>query len=207
MDRSTTPANVSAAVRISDGVPPAVVEQATQYLGWRSLGAQDTVSEGVAVVDVLAGSGGELVLAGIASADEPRPRAAVSLAPSVRVADLASSMVEIARRQANRGAITQRRRWVDRVVATLSNREQLILRMVYDEYPNTEIASVCAVSVRTIESARGKIFRELGVKSVVGLARLLAETGFYDDAPAEYLPSNPADLRHLAGGASDKSHA
>jgi DNA-binding CsgD family transcriptional regulator len=207
MDRSAPSANLSAVIRLSEGVSPTPVEQAAQYLGWRSIGSRDTVSEGSTVIDVLPRGNGELVVAGLAPADDPGPRAAVAVAATVGVPELAHLMVEAARRQAHRSSTSQRRRWVDRIVGSLSKREQLILRMVFDECPNTEIASVCSVSVRTIESARGKIFRELGVKTVVGLARLIAETGFYDDAPADYLPVSPDQLRHLAGEVSDKLHA
>ncbi|MGL4513359.1 MAG: LuxR C-terminal-related transcriptional regulator [Lacipirellulaceae bacterium] len=198
MDRFATSALVPAVVRVAAAASRSRVEQAAGSLGWRVASAEGFTPADATAIDAMEGASGGLVIAAVASADDHPPRPAMELGAEASASDVARAMVEAARWKARRAEVGQRRKWVERIIGGLSKREQLILRMVFDECPNTQIASVCAVSVRTIESARGKVFRELGVATVVGLARLLAETGVYDDAPADYLP--PVDsFRNIAG--------
>lgn len=60
-------------------------------------------------------------------------------------------------------------------VADLTDREQAVMRLVIDGLPNKLIADELAISVRTVEVHRARVFDKMMVKSAVELANLLRE--------------------------------
>ena len=60
-------------------------------------------------------------------------------------------------------------------VADLTDREQAVMRLVIDGVPNKLIADELAISVRTVEVHRARVFDKMMVKSAVELANLLRE--------------------------------
>jgi two-component system response regulator DctR len=74
----------------------------------------------------------------------------------------------------------ERRRARERVrecVAELTEREREVMQLVIDGRPNKLIADALAISVRTVEVHRARVFDTMGVKSAVELANLLREPG------------------------------
>lgn len=78
---------------------------------------------------------------------------------------LAQSRATIARRLA-RARITEQ-------VAELSQREREVMQHVVEGLPNKLIADQLAISVRTVEVHRARVFEKMAVKSAVELANLL----------------------------------
>jgi len=66
---------------------------------------------------------------------------------------------------------------VKRALAELTERESEVMRLVIDGRPNKSIADVLAISVRTVEVHRARVFEKMNVKSAVELANLLRESG------------------------------
>jgi two-component system, LuxR family, response regulator DctR len=62
---------------------------------------------------------------------------------------------------------------VARSVAELTEREREVMHLVIDGKPNKLIADALAISVRTVEVHRARIFDKMGVRSAVELANLL----------------------------------
>jgi two-component system response regulator DctR len=62
---------------------------------------------------------------------------------------------------------------IDKKLADLTEREQSVMRLVIDGLPNKQIAEELAISVRTVEVHRARVFEKLGVKSAVELANLM----------------------------------
>jgi two-component system response regulator DctR len=60
-------------------------------------------------------------------------------------------------------------------LAELTDRESDVMRLVVDGLPNKLIADSLAISVRTVEVHRARVFDKMGVKSAVELANLLRE--------------------------------
>ncbi len=58
-------------------------------------------------------------------------------------------------------------------LTNLTEREQSVMRLVIDGHPNKIIADQLAISMRTVEVHRARVFEKLGVKSAVELANLL----------------------------------
>ena len=58
-------------------------------------------------------------------------------------------------------------------VAELTEREREVMQLVIDGKPNKLIADALAISVRTVEVHRARVFDKMGVKSAVELANLL----------------------------------
>jgi two-component system, LuxR family, response regulator DctR len=65
-----------------------------------------------------------------------------------------------------------RRSLVDRI-AELTDRERDVMRLVVEGLPNKLIADQLAISVRTVEVHRARVFDKMEVKSAVELANLL----------------------------------
>ena len=78
---------------------------------------------------------------------------------------LAASRACLQSRQAQQG--------VARAVAELTEREREVMHLVIDGKPNKLIADALAISVRTVEVHRARVFDKMGVKSAVELANLL----------------------------------
>jgi two-component system response regulator DctR len=76
-------------------------------------------------------------------------------------------------------AIQRRRgsRAVGQALAELTEREREVMRLVIEGRPNKAIADVLAISVRTVEVHRARVFEKMNVKSAVELANLLRESG------------------------------
>jgi two-component system, LuxR family, response regulator DctR len=73
-------------------------------------------------------------------------------------------------------ATLSRRRGVDqtqRLLGELTDRERDVMNLVIDGRPNKLIADALAISVRTVEVHRARVFEKMGVKSAVELANLL----------------------------------
>ena len=77
--------------------------------------------------------------------------------------------------QASAGALAQRRAdtAVARAVAELTEREREVMQLVLAGRPNKLIADELAISVRTVEVHRARVFDKMNVKSAVELANLL----------------------------------
>lgn len=75
----------------------------------------------------------------------------------------------------SRAAIAQRlgRARITEKVAELSQREREVMRFVVEGLPNKLIADQLAISVRTVEVHRARVFDKMAVKSAVELANLL----------------------------------
>lgn len=61
-------------------------------------------------------------------------------------------------------------------VDELTEREQAVMRLVIDGLPNKLIADQLAISVRTVEVHRARVFDKMQVKSAVELANLLRDS-------------------------------
>ena len=77
----------------------------------------------------------------------------------------------------SRAAILQRmqRERMQRQLAELTAREREVMELVIAGRPNKLIADALAISVRTIEVHRARVFEKMGVHSAVELANLLRE--------------------------------
>jgi two-component system, LuxR family, response regulator DctR len=75
-------------------------------------------------------------------------------------------------------AIEQRRAGnaVRRALAELTEREREVMQLVIDGKPNKVIADALAISVRTVEVHRARVFDKMNVKSAVELANVLRES-------------------------------
>jgi two-component system, LuxR family, response regulator DctR len=62
-----------------------------------------------------------------------------------------------------------------RVAGDLTEREREVMRLVIGGKPNKRIADALAISVRTVEVHRARVFDKLGVKSAVELANLMRD--------------------------------
>jgi len=80
--------------------------------------------------------------------------------------------------QASAEAIVRRRAAaaVGQALAELTEREREVMQLVIDGRPNKSIADVLAISVRTVEVHRARVFEKMNVKSAVELANLLRES-------------------------------
>jgi two-component system, LuxR family, response regulator DctR len=77
--------------------------------------------------------------------------------------------------QASASALLQRRAGsgVEKALAELTEREREVMRLVVDGKPNKLIADALAISVRTVEVHRARVFEKMNVKSAVELSNLL----------------------------------
>lgn len=66
---------------------------------------------------------------------------------------------------------------VQRALAELTEREREVMRLVIDGRPNKLIADALAISVRTVEVHRARVFDKMNVRSAVELANLLRDAG------------------------------
>ena len=66
---------------------------------------------------------------------------------------------------------------INKKLSDLTEREQSVMRLVMDGQPNKLIADELAISVRTVEVHRARVFEKLGVKSAVELANLVRVKG------------------------------
>lgn len=65
---------------------------------------------------------------------------------------------------------------VNRALAELTERETEVMRLVIEGRPNKLIADALAISVRTVEVHRARVFEKMNVKSAVELANLLRDS-------------------------------
>jgi two-component system response regulator DctR len=79
--------------------------------------------------------------------------------------------------QSSADAILRRRTaaLLAQALAELTEREREVMRLVIDGRPNKAIADSLAISVRTVEVHRARVFEKMNVKSAVELANLLRE--------------------------------
>lgn len=66
---------------------------------------------------------------------------------------------------------------VRRSLSELTEREREVMQLVVDGRPNKNIADQLAISVRTVEVHRARVFEKMNVKSAIELANLLRESG------------------------------
>lgn len=71
----------------------------------------------------------------------------------------------------------ERRERVRRRLDELTERERDVMRLVIEGRPNKLIADELAISVRTVEVHRARVFEKMDVRSAVELANLLREQG------------------------------
>jgi two-component system response regulator DctR len=64
---------------------------------------------------------------------------------------------------------------LQRALGELTEREREVMQLVVEGKPNKLIADALAISVRTVEVHRARVFEKMGVKSAVELANLLRE--------------------------------
>lgn len=76
---------------------------------------------------------------------------------------------------ASRAAIEARRAHLllQQRLAELTEREREVMRLVADGRPNKLIADALAISVRTVEVHRARVFEKMGVRSAVELSNVL----------------------------------
>jgi two-component system response regulator DctR len=67
----------------------------------------------------------------------------------------------------------EERQQLRRQVAELSERERDVMRLIVEGLPNKLIADQLAISVRTVEVHRARVFDKMAVRSAVELANLL----------------------------------
>ncbi len=81
--------------------------------------------------------------------------------------------------QASAQALTERRarQATAKALSELTERERDVMRRVIDGRPNKVIAEALAISVRTVEVHRARVFEKMNVKSAVELANLLRDLG------------------------------
>ena len=87
-----------------------------------------------------------------------------SLVDRIEQALHVSAQALLARRQQQQAA---------RALAELTEREREVMRLVIEGRPNKLIADELAISVRTVEVHRARVFEKLNVKSAVELANKL----------------------------------
>jgi DNA-binding CsgD family transcriptional regulator len=63
------------------------------------------------------------------------------------------------------------------LLATLTDRELDVLRLVADELPTHQIADRLCISIPTVETHRRHLMQKLGVKSVVGMVKFAVKHG------------------------------
>lgn len=64
-----------------------------------------------------------------------------------------------------------------RLVVNLTARETQILKLITDGLTTKEIAARLFISVPTVETHRGSLFKKTGSRNVAGLVRFAIETG------------------------------
>ncbi|NDW21736.1 response regulator transcription factor [Alteromonas hispanica] len=62
-------------------------------------------------------------------------------------------------------------REIERAINTLSNRENTVLELLIDGYPNKSIAKRLDISLRTVEVHRSRIFEKMAAKNVAELVK------------------------------------
>jgi two-component system response regulator DctR len=80
---------------------------------------------------------------------------------------LGASLRALERQQARRGLVER--------IAELTERERDVMRLVVEGLPNKLIADQLAISVRTVEVHRARVFDKMEVKSAVELANRLRD--------------------------------
>lgn len=65
-------------------------------------------------------------------------------------------------------------------VVPITKRELQILRLIYDEYTNPEIANLLGISRRTVDTHRKNLLRKLNVRNTAGLIRYALRSGYVD---------------------------
>ena len=81
--------------------------------------------------------------------------------------------------QASADALLARRgmQGLQRALSELTEREREVMHLVVEGRANKAIADELAISVRTVEVHRARVFEKMNVKSAVELANLLRESG------------------------------
>ena len=81
--------------------------------------------------------------------------------------------------EASAPALLQRRaqQATMRALAELTERERDVMRLVIEGRPNKGIADELAISVRTVEVHRSRVFEKMNVRSAVELANMLRDEG------------------------------
>lgn len=87
-----------------------------------------------------------------------------------RVEEALRRSAEVLASRRERGALQNR-------LAELTERERDVMRLVARGLPNKLIADQLAISVRTVEVHRARVFDKMDVKSAVELANLLRDVG------------------------------
>lgn len=65
-------------------------------------------------------------------------------------------------------------------IVPITKRELQILRLIYDEYTNPEIANLLGISRRTVDTHRKNLLRKLNVRNTAGLIRYALRSGYVD---------------------------
>lgn len=92
-----------------------------------------------------------------------------------------NALVDRVEQALNRSAQVQAQRAVQRNLqqrlGSLTDRERDVMHLVIEGLPNKLVADQLAISVRTVEVHRARVFDKMGVKSAVELANVLRQLG------------------------------
>ncbi len=64
----------------------------------------------------------------------------------------------------------------------ISSREIEVLKLIAQEFSNSEIADKLFISIRTVDTHRRNLLEKLGVKNTAGLVKFAIQKGFLDEA-------------------------
>ncbi len=64
--------------------------------------------------------------------------------------------------------------------SSITKRELQILRLIYDEYTNPEIANLLGISRRTVDTHRKNLLRKLNVRNTAGMIRYALRNGYVE---------------------------
>lgn len=77
--------------------------------------------------------------------------------------------------EGSRKSKPEKRKLYQSFLPLLSRREKEILRLVLDQYTNSEIADKLCIAIKTVEGHRANIFSKLNVKNMAGLTKMVVD--------------------------------
>jgi len=77
-------------------------------------------------------------------------------------------------------------------IASLTTRENQVLRLVISGMLNKQIAATLGTCEKTIKVHRGRVMRKMQVQSLAELVRIAEKAGLFVAGPAILVPADPA---------------